>query len=672
MSDTPEFTDAFNQLVSKFPRRYQVRASMYLAGLLKALAEGDSYISTQVTAVRDNLLVLTASGKNLDSLAANYGIGRGRTTGVQDSDFKTLIPLLGLSHKQIITTLQKIVDAIYGPYASHANTTCSVPAPYNISNNPFLNVIVDGKSLRIEFLASDAVIPASATAQEITTVISERTQGAIIGSVVTNVRTGDQFVNIRTATVGPQGFIQVSGGDAQAVLRFPQVRPTHQGINTWSVTRHLGSEEMVYTVLNGDSPSLLTAGVKTGDFVAIRQDSGFADQNVGSFQITQVSENSFRVSNGSGLPEPSIVQGHVDDFVFYRPDLANILLSSRPATVVSTGSRELTVILPVTSPIVKRTLKGGHHFHGGLSVVTAATSNTLSVGSVSGFQPSGSVHIISSRKNSEGTVSSVSGNTVNLISTEGWPSEGAFYAPTTAQFYYYSGLTGHSLIGVSPSPPASLAGAPAKYSERFSYTSIVGNQLQSVYPDPSTAVGLEVAANIKLEGIFVGSFLYDRNSPFMAADMATTLSETIQQGSSRTVVQVGDVSSWPDAGEFVVQFSTKEQEGPIRYFGKVGTQALIIDPGHVFQNDHIKGMGIRLIRSLGAYSPRTTGEDYAVFLTGTSGARTLLSQYIASVIAAGITVKFNVLIPDYKWPVLPLLNAESPLDTQLATLPTSY
>lgn len=663
-----KFEIAFENLVSKFPKRYHVKGTQYLQGLLKALAEGDAFISTQVEAVRDNMLVVTASGKHLDRLASNYGVERGRATGIQDDDFRRLIPLLGQSKKQIISTLQEIVDVIYGPYASHANTTCSEPAPYSITNEPFLLVRVDGQDLKIEFHTADAEDPTQATAQEIATAISKRTQGKIIGSVVTNVRTGEQFVNIRTSTVGPQGFIQVTGGDAQTTLRFPEVRPTRQDIATWNVTRYLGSDEMVFTATSGVSPGCKSRGVRRGDFVVIRQDSGFLPENTGSFEVTFVDEDSFRVRNGAGAIESGIVQLHIDDFTFYRANLANILLSSRPATVLSTGEKELTVILPVTSPIVKRNLKGGHHLHGGFSVINSATANTADLGSTTGFPSSGSFKVISSRKNNEGSVSTVSGTDVVLVNADGWPTSGAFYAATTGTFYYYSGKSGKTLQNVSPAPPVSLSGAPVRYAERFSYSGITGNTLTGVFPNPSSAVGLEVAANVELEGPYVGSFLYDKASPFMASNVSTTLAESVQQGSSKTVIEVGDVTDWPDQGEFVLQFSTKEQEGPVRYFGKVGTQALIIDPGHVFERDHLEGSSIRLIRKIGTYSPRKSGIDYAVFLTGTSSARTQLAVYIASVIAAGITVKFQILMPDYKWPVLPLLYAEDPLDVVLASI----
>lgn len=667
MSETQKQKEAFESLASRFPARYKVRTTTYLQGLLKALAEGDSFIATQIEAVRDNLLVITASGKHLDRLASLYGIVRGQASGVQDPDFRQLVPVIGASPKQITHSLQRIIDVIYGPYASHANTTASAPAPYKILAGSQLSARVEEEEIRIQFKSTDAADPSQATAQEIATAISERTRGRIVGSVVFNARTGEEFVNIRTSTIGSQGFIQVLGGDAQSALRFPQIRNTRQEIATWNITRYLGTNEMVYTTTAGISPGLRTAGVRRGDFVTIRQDTGFGPTNVGTFEITFVEEDSFRVNNGNGVIETGITQAHKNDFVFYRPDLGNILLSARPATILQTAPKELTVLLPVTSPIVKRTLKGGHHYHGGLSAVVGVTPSSMTLASTNGFANAGSVHVLSSRATSEGVVSSVGTGVVNLISAEGWPSIGAFYSPTTNAFYYFSGKNGNQLTGVSPQPPATLSGSPVKYSERYQYTSKTANKLESVYPEPSSTLGLEVTSTIEIADGFAGSFLYDNQSGFVAAQQHTVLTGKIQQGSSRTVIDVEDVSDFPDVGHFIIEYGTKEQERPIRYLGKVGSTALLIDPGHVFERDHLAGSGVRLIRKLGPHIPRANGDDYAVYMTGTSQARSLLAQYLVDIVAAGITLKFNILVPEQKWPVLPLLHSSDPLATELAT-----
>lgn len=658
--------EAFERLAEQFPKRYRVKTTTYTQGLLKALAEGDGFIDTQVEAVRDNLLVMTASGRHLDRLASQYGVIRGQGTGVQDQDFKKLIPILGMSPKQITHTLQRVIDTIYGPFATHANVTASAPGPYMLRAGSELKVRIDDEVISTYFNASDAANLSSATAQEVATAISNYTRGRVIGSVVTNTRTGAEYVNIRTATIGSQGFIQVLGGDAQSALRYPQVRPTRQAIATWDISRYLGGSEMVFTAISGISPGLKMAGVRVGDIVTIRQDSGFMEANTGSFKVTFVDEDSFRVENGHGIPESSVGQQQIDDFVFYRPDLGNILLYSRPATVLETGNRELTVLLPVTSPIVKRSLKGGHHFHMGLSVVTETTPTTMTMASVSAFEDSGAVHIISSRDHNKGTVSSVSGNTITLVNSEGWPENGSAYSTVTQAFYYYQSKSGNQLEGVSPTPPTTLGGSTVKYSQRHSYTGRTGTLLTGVYPDPSPTLGLEasMAGATHTDG-YEGSFLYDPEALFIAAAAGTKVGEIVKQGSSRTVVKTDDVSGFPESGYFVLEFGAEEQEGPIRYLGKVGAGALIIDPSHVFERDHLKGTRMRLVRQVGPYSPRTTGEDLAVYLTSTSPARDLVAQYLRDIIASGIVIKFIINVPGEKWGVLPQLYSSDPMATTL-------
>lgn len=665
---TPEQLDqALDQLISKFPARYAVRNTEYLLALLKALAEGDGYVSSQVEAVRDNLLVITASGKHLDRLASLYGVVRGVGAGVQDDDFKRLIPTLGKSKKQVFHALQSVIDAVYGPFASHANTTCSAPAPYSLSGAS-LRIKVDGDEVTVVFDSTDAINLSQATAEEVATAISKKTGGRAVGSVTLNTRTGERYVTIRTSTIGSQGFIQVLGGDAQTVMRFPEIRPTRQEIGTWSVSRYLGTDEITYALVGGESPAMRTAQVKRGDFVTIRFDSGFSQENTGTFEVSFVEENSFRVRNPRGKPETSdVTQAHTDDFTFFRPDLGNILLAARPATVLQTATKELTVILPVTSPIVKRTLKGGHHFHGGLAGAVAVTEDTLTLGTSMGFPDRGAVRVISSRSSSEGVCSSVSGNSIVLVDDSGWPDHGAAYSPTTQTFYFYEGKNGGALTNVTPTPPTTLAGSSLKYSHRFSYDGISGNILQNVFPNPSSALGFEVASEAEIDSEYWGSFLYDTTANFICSENSTKLDQTIQQGSSNTIIQVQDASAFDESGYLVFEFATKEQEGPIRYLGKVGDSAIIVDPGHVFVRDHLKGTMVRTVRKIGAYLPKLDGSDYAVYLTGTSAARSLVAQYIADITAAGIVLKFVIEVPPQKWPVIPLLHSTDPLATELAT-----
>lgn len=658
--------DAFERLASKFPKRYKVKTSKYHKGFLKALSTGDGFIDYTVDAVRDNSLVVRARGKYLDRLGGLYGVIRGQATGVQDDDFQKLIPLVGLNYKQITTILNKIIDVIYGPFASHANITCSLPGPYNLQNGWEIKFLVDGSTQVIKFQNDDFQNINSATASEVSNAITQKSDGKIIGQVLTNVRTGEEYVNIRTATVGSQGFIQVLGGEAQAVMRFPLIRETIMNYATWDVARVGGTDEMEYTVTAGVSPAMRNAGVVKGDIVTIRPDSGFDPANCGSFVITYSDNNLFRVKNQNGIPESGITNLNVDDFVFFKNKTANILLSSRPATVLETAPRELTVILPVTSPLVKRSLKGSHHLHGGITNVIGTTSNTVDLGSSNGFPISGSIMPTGTRNTSSGIVSSKTSNSITLISTEGFPTSGSIWCQTSDDFYYYSGISGNALQNVTPTPPNLIIGSECKYLEKYLYTGTTGNTLTGVFPNPTSLLNKEIVNNSSeiIDG-YPGSFMYDVSAQFIGAFAETSISETISQGSARTVITVNDNTDFPDSGFIVFRFGEDKQEGPVRYQAKTGTNGIIIDPGHVFENTHLSGSSIRLIRKIGSYQPRIDGSDLPIYLTSTSPARDLVAQYLRDVTASGISIRFDIRMPDYKWELLPNLYTTAPLDTEL-------
>jgi hypothetical protein len=660
------FDDAFNLLASKFPKRYSVKSTKFLQGLLKSIATGDSYIEDQIEATRDNLIAITASGANLDRRAALYGIVRGEGTGVLDPDFQQLIPILGLSPKQISIILLKIIDTFYGPYTSHANITASLSEPYHLNDGDQLLVRLDNTEEIIVFHSGDAVDLHNATSDELATAISQKTNGRIIGATLTDTRTGSNFLNMRTSTIGSQGFISAIGGNAETEIQFPTARNLIGTLATWSVSRYLGTNEMIYTVISGPAPNLSSAQIIRGDSVVVRTDSGFNSKNTGTFQVSAVGSNFFRVINPNGVVQTIVTNIHTNDFFFFDPILGNVLLSARPAALVETSPRQLTVILPVTSPIVKRTIRGGHHFHQGDTEVLLTTTNSITVGSVTGYPASGAVRLLITRKPSEGIISTTSPTTITLIDGQNWPTQGAIWVANVREFFYYQGIIGNQLQNVTPTPPSQIAGEHASYTELYSYTSITGTTLNGVFPDPSALIGQTVFAAGAITGTnFPGSFLYDKTATFTPASELARTQEDIKQGSVRTLVQVDNVASFPATGEIVVEFGTDQQEGPIKYLAKVGTTGLILDPSHIFALDHISGIGLRLVGQIGAYTPRVNGQDLAVYTTSTSPARDLLTSYLASTVASGIQTRYIIQVPGQKWPVLPNLYTSDPLATTL-------
>jgi len=661
---------AYQALKSKFPKRYRVDAQVYLKGLLKAFAVGDGYINMLIRQVRDNLFAGKAEGKYSDAVGARYGVVRSQGSGISDETFQKIIPVVGMSPKQVTHTLQKLLDVVYGPYATAANLTASVPQPYRMLDGGDLILKVDGLTKTVEFDSNDADDLNAVTAEELAAAITSKTDGSVIGSVITDSITGKMFLNVRTKTIGTQGFIQVLGGDLQTSLKMAVARDTVADTPEWAVTRYSTKDEMQFTLTapgGADDPLLIAAGVRVGDLLTVRYDSGFALANVGTFPITAVGADFFRVTNNEGVVE-TVIPTNDDDLTFYSSDASNILLYRRTATIMETSPGEHTVILPVTIPVVARTLRGAHHFRGGYNRAVSATSSTLTLDGVTGFTATGEIRKQTARNVAKSSVSSVTSNTIVLVSSGGFPTKGSVYSPVSKTFYFYSGISGNALTGVTPNPTAavvSIVGSSAKYSERYKYTGITGNTLTGVFPNPVSLISFDVAfAKTVINTSQPGSFIFHPQATKTLHKETTTIVSDIVQGEASTFLRVTDCSGFPDTGYIVFEAMTDAEEGPIEYLSKIGSTALIINPSTPFSKNHLAGTGLRRA-SLGGYTPRVDGSDYPVFVTSTAPARELIETYITALCKAGVVINFDILVPEFKWSIPQALHASSPTATEL-------
>jgi hypothetical protein len=165
---------------------------------------------------------------------------------------------------------------------------------------------------------------------------------------------------------------------------------------------------------------------------------------------------------------------------------------------------------------------------------------------------------------------------------------------------------------------------------------------------------------------YPGSFMYDLQAAFISSDDSVTLNSPIDQGSNQTIIQVSTLpSDWPATGSLIFNFGLGDQEGPVKYNAVIGSDTLLIDPSHTFQNTYLTGSTVRLVRQSGPYTPRTNGQDYAVYNTSTAPARDQVETWIRQIVAAGIIIQFQITVPDEKWAVLPNLYSVDPLSTTL-------
>lgn len=200
--------EKLERYIQNAPRALNAGVNPIINALLSAWAASDEDIVTQVQNTKDQLFVPTASGTWLDRIASGVGVSRPTSLGLPDSAFQELIPNLSLKAKQIRKIFYDTMDVFWGPLFSRANLTSNNHAPFNVSPGDIFKVEIDGNdSESIRVFNGDIATPGSATAEEITTILSRLKRGT--PSIITDTVTGFEYINVRTNTPGPRGKIQV-------------------------------------------------------------------------------------------------------------------------------------------------------------------------------------------------------------------------------------------------------------------------------------------------------------------------------------------------------------------------------------------------------------------------------------------------------------------------------
>lgn len=154
-------------------------------------------------------------------------------------------------------------------------------------------------------------------------------------------------------------------------------------------------------------------------------------------------------------------------------------------------------------------------------------------------------------------------------------------------------------------------------------------------------------------GIWLGSFLFNPNGAggnFTVTSQTTVLQAPVFKGDVLTSLTVASTANIvAPTGLLMISFGQNNQEVPVRYRGVPNANTILIDPAYVFKQDHIAGATINVISAQAPYVPARNGDDYAVYLTSPSDARTTVQELLAKLNAAGIVLRFVVLAPKYRY-----------------------
>lgn len=374
-----------DQIHELLPKHLNSKSNENWSALVKALGEQDQNTADLVSEVRKQFFVKTASRPYLDRLAANNKISRPKLVGMDDPSFRQYIPVLSYQPKQVKLIIDQLLDIFFFKESTTALITSSTFQPFSLEDGWELELSVDEQYTdRIIFKASDFSNINNATANEIVAAINRQTKYSYATAYYDSI-TKNTFIRMFTNTVGSKGSLRVLGGRANIALRFDGfISNAGNGINTqWTITKV--GDEATFTNTGGADPGI--DKLQEGD-IAIIDLPG----NQGSFVITNVDlvNNSFKFTNLFATPG-LLANTSANDVKFVRPQKSVAYLNPRRAMTWETSPGEVTVEMPTSPPVVKRSLKGSAHINGQFSQMTNRISdNSLEVSDAFQFPESGS------------------------------------------------------------------------------------------------------------------------------------------------------------------------------------------------------------------------------------------------------------------------------------------
>lgn len=153
-------------------------------------------------------------------------------------------------------------------------------------------------------------------------------------------------------------------------------------------------------------------------------------------------------------------------------------------------------------------------------------------------------------------------------------------------------------------------------------------------------------------GVWQGSFLFEPGGEaFSVTGNTCLLGQNILKGSVQTTITVSGADDFPDEeGYLIFDWGSSNEEQPVKYLKCPNSNTLTLDPSYIFQKTHTSSARINLLNSeLKAYTPRTNGSDYAVYMADPNSARAIVEEMLANLAAAGVVVNFVVLLPEFKY-----------------------
>ena len=377
-----------DRLHELLPKHLNTKTNVNWKALIEALGEADQDTANLVAEVRKQFFVKTASRPYLDRLATNNKIARPRLVGMDDASFRQYIPVLSYQPKQVKLIIDQLLDIFFFKESTTAFITSQNFSPFDLKDGWELEFLIDEQFKdRIVFTSNDFTDINAATANEIVSTINRQSKYCYATAYYDSI-TKNTFIRLFTKTVGSKGSIKIVGGRANVAIRFNGfIFNAGNGSNTqWTVTKV--GDQVTFQHTGGASPGI--DKITIGNIMIID-----IPGNEGSFVIKEIDlvNNSITFTNLFGTTGV-FTQTNSDQVKFIESKKYVAFLNPRRAMTWETSPGEITVEMPTSPPVVKRSLKGSIHINGVFSQMSSRDSDTsLTVTDAFQFPESGSFYL---------------------------------------------------------------------------------------------------------------------------------------------------------------------------------------------------------------------------------------------------------------------------------------
>ncbi len=598
--------EKFKRLVKSMPGLYRPEVNTMIGGLLKAWGLSDDDVVVQLKETKKQIFESDASDRYLDYLANNVGVSRTAELGIEDADFRNLIPVLSYYPKQVRQTIIALLDVFWGPGFTRANLNSGNVEPYDFSPE---NVLTG----QVTFQKGNNIVTGVGT------------------SFLTEVQPGQY---IKASSNSGKLYAKVSAiiDDNTLLLSSVPAAMVTQ-VNVTAVTAPV--LELEYEVDNGQDRrkirfkpnafETLSAVTAAELAAAINADPEHNKNITASVFIDPLAGNKLNLrTNTPGLQGSiQILGGDAND-----PTRLNFSLDKQTevkAAVYEINPNEIVVRIPSSVPVLRRKLQGSAH-------PKQTKTELFSDSATYDFASLGGSSQLNLTVDGMPYVVTFNHSTDFVDASAATAAEVADVINKQLMFLqaFDDGITGRNKVGLRTTEGA------MEYQITGGTANTVLNFDTALQQDP----------DIIIAG-YPSAYIFDPTGQlFTVTGSVADTTAQVDEGVISPTLAVDNAANFPNQpGLLLLNFGRNDQEGPIQYNSRPNNSTLLIDASYIFQKEHPVGTKVNYVANTPTI-PRITGDDYAVFVTGTQEARAAAQELIKKILAAGVVVRFVIEFPE--------------------------